>query len=92
MLNKLPVISLFLFSSYTVANMNTTKYSAYFKTQSGVCLLQINGVIYIDTLRGPKLSAQVQIYQAGWRTEKMTLGLHFTLRRQRTNTTKKIVR
>ncbi|EFI9515348.1 hypothetical protein G4U18_004734, partial [Escherichia coli] len=54
MLNKLLVISLFLFSSYTVANMNTTKYSAYFKTQSGVCLLQINGVIYIDTLRGPK--------------------------------------
>lgn len=54
MFNRLMIISLFLFSSYAAASVNTTKYLAYFKTQSGVCLLQINGVIYLDTLRGPK--------------------------------------
>ncbi|ECG8517802.1 hypothetical protein DLR11_25050 [Salmonella enterica subsp. salamae] len=54
MLKKFLLISLFLFSSYTVANMDNTQYSVYFKTEYGVCLLKINEVIYLDTLTGPK--------------------------------------
>ncbi|EJX0634593.1 hypothetical protein ODD08_004744 [Salmonella enterica] len=54
MLKKSLLIASLLFSTYTVAHMDNTKYSAYFKTQSGICLLQVNDVSYISTLHGPR--------------------------------------
>ncbi|TDN54044.1 hypothetical protein EC843_10185 [Buttiauxella sp. JUb87] len=53
---KLLIASALLFSNYIFAgaNMDDVRYSAYFKTLSSTCILSVNGLDYLSTLKGSR--------------------------------------
>ena len=41
-------------SVFAKSNMDNVRYSAYFNTHNGICILSVNGLDYLSTLKGPR--------------------------------------
>lgn len=79
-MKKLLVASVLFISlnSFGVDDMNSIRYSAYFKTLSSICILSVNGLDYFSTRRGPRtISTGMDITDSLENGVNNTVGLIF---------------
>lgn len=81
-MKKLLVASVLFISlnSFGGGDMNSVRYSVYFKTLSSSCILSINGLDYLSTLRGSRtISTGMDITDSLENGVNNTVGLIFFL-------------
>ncbi|HEI8402936.1 TPA: hypothetical protein SLE31_004784 [Citrobacter freundii] len=79
-MKKILILSIFFISlnSYGRDDMNSARYSAYFKTLSSICILSINGLDYLSTRRGSRtISTGMDITDSLENGVNNTVGLIF---------------